>query len=117
VEKLAYNLKRIRREKKLTQEALADKLGINRTTYARYEDDVVAPPEILDKIHKMLKVEFVEFVKEIPHYVENKKQGKEIKLPQTYAELIALYKEVIASLKRELEVKDKYILLLESRAK
>lgn len=113
---LAYNLKRIRKEKRLSQEALADKIGVKRTTYARYEDDIEAPQDVLEKIHKILKVEYLEFRKPIPeNYTRAIK--KNIVLPQTVEELIELYKKVIAALERELAVKDKYIALLESRIK
>lgn len=41
--KYGDRLKKLRKEKKLSQQELADKLGINRSTYARYETSTTEP--------------------------------------------------------------------------
>lgn len=49
--KYGDRLKQLRNEKKLSQQELADKLGINRSTYARYETSATQPDyETLQKL-------------------------------------------------------------------
>ncbi len=62
----AFNLRRLRKELKLTQEEMADSLGIKRSTYARYEKDITAPPEVLQTWHEVHKTPFSEFSKVVP---------------------------------------------------
>jgi len=67
----AYNLRRLRKQLKLTQEEMADTLGIKRSTYARYEKDITVPNEVLQTWHEVHKTPFAEFSKPIPAGISN----------------------------------------------
>ncbi len=56
-EKLGKRIKRARKDKKMTQEDLADKVGLHYTTVSRIERGLSNPPvQTIDKIAKALKV-------------------------------------------------------------
>ena len=71
MEATAYNLRRIRKLLKLTQEEMADSLGIKRSTYARYEKDITAPVEVIETWHKVHKTPFAEFSRPTPKGISN----------------------------------------------
>ena len=51
-------LREIRRRKRITQQWMADQLGIHRTTYTKYETEGVEPSlEIFYRISKLLDVD------------------------------------------------------------
>ena len=57
------NLVNHRKNKKITQQEMADILGIKRTTYASYEQDLSAPDiETLKKISQFFRVSIDELV-------------------------------------------------------
>lgn len=57
-------LRKIRRDKKISQRALADKLGISFTYLSKIENDVMPPPseELLIKLAKELDIDIDEFM-------------------------------------------------------
>ena len=60
-EKMGKRIRRYRREKKLTQEELADKVGMHYTTLSRIERGVSNPPvQTINKIAKVLRVDMSE---------------------------------------------------------
>ena len=63
MERVAVNVKRIRNERGLTQQALADKAKIHRVYLAQMEGATRAPSlEMLDRLAKALKVTVGELV-------------------------------------------------------
>ncbi len=57
MEKVAGNVKRIRSARGLSQQALADKVGIHRVYLAKIEGAVYSPSlEMLERLAKALKV-------------------------------------------------------------
>ncbi len=61
--KIGKNLKRIRKEKQITQVQLAQKAGISSNYYARIERDEENPSlEVLKEISKALKVKSSEIL-------------------------------------------------------
>ena len=61
--KIGKNLKRIRKDKKITQVQLAQKAGISSNYYARIERDEENPSlEVLKEISKALKVKSSEIL-------------------------------------------------------
>ncbi len=61
--KIGKNLKRIRKDKKITQVQLAKKAGISSNYYARIERDEENPSlEVLKEISKALKVKSSEIL-------------------------------------------------------
>lgn len=64
-------MRRLRKALKLTQEEMADSLKLKRSTYARYEKDIVAPPEVLQAWHKKYKTPYAEFSKPVPKEFSN----------------------------------------------
>ena len=65
------NLVNHRKNKKITQQEMADILGIKRTTYASYEQDLSSPDiETLKKISQFFRVSIDELVgNEISHFI------------------------------------------------
>lgn len=56
-ETVGMNIKRLRKERKMTQGYLADKAGIQRETISKYESGKLTPPPYnLENIEKALKV-------------------------------------------------------------
>lgn len=56
-EKLGKRIRKARREKKMSQEELADRVGLHYTTISRIERGISNPPvHTIDKISKALKV-------------------------------------------------------------
>ena len=63
MQKVARNVKRIRIERGLSQQALADKVKIHRVYVAKIEGAVQAPSlEILGRLAKALKVKVAELL-------------------------------------------------------
>jgi transcriptional regulator with XRE-family HTH domain len=56
------NIKRIRKLRKMTQQQLADKIGVKRSTFAEWEDKIVPKGDILSKISKALDVSMEELI-------------------------------------------------------
>lgn len=57
MQRLGKNLKRIRQDRGLSQQTLADKVRVNRVYVAKIEGAVQAPSlDVLDRIAKALKV-------------------------------------------------------------
>ena len=54
MQKFSANLKRFRKQKKLTQEELANKIGVIRATYWAYEKGSIMPP--YDKIEQLADI-------------------------------------------------------------
>ena len=53
----AYQIRKLRQERGWSQQALADRLGVNRTTVVRWEMDEVKPlPALLGLSEKTLEV-------------------------------------------------------------
>ncbi len=73
--KIAYNLRRIRKEKGETQQQTADALGVKRGTYATYEDKTPLPVELIEKLAGHWNVAIKEFVKDIPAHLSLKEQS------------------------------------------
>ncbi len=60
-EKLGKRIKRFRKDKKISQEELADKVGLHYTTISRIERGISNPPvQTVNKIAKALKIEMSE---------------------------------------------------------
>lgn len=56
-EKLGKRVRKARRDKKITQEELADRVGLHYTTISRIERGISNPPvQTIDKIAKALRV-------------------------------------------------------------
>jgi transcriptional regulator with XRE-family HTH domain len=63
MQRLGKNLKRIRQVRGLSQQALADKVRVNRVYVAKIEGAVQAPSlDVLDRLAKALKVKVGELV-------------------------------------------------------
>lgn len=61
--KFADNLKRLRTEKNISQEAMAKKIGVHTNHLSRYERGLSAPSiEVVEKIAKLLEVSIDELV-------------------------------------------------------
>ncbi len=57
-EKLGKRIRKARRDKKMSQEELADRVGLHYTTISRIERGISNPPvQTIDKISKALKVQ------------------------------------------------------------
>ena len=57
-EKLGKRIRKARRDKKMSQEELADRVGLHYTTISRIEKGISNPPvQTIDKISKALKVQ------------------------------------------------------------
>ena len=55
-EKLGKRIRKVRRDKKMTQEELAEKVGLHYTTISRIERGISnAPVQTIDKIAKVLR--------------------------------------------------------------
>ena len=72
----AYNLRRLRKQLKLTQEEMADTLGIKRSTYARYEKDITAPADVLQTWHEVHQTPYAEFSKPLPFGISTNSNGE-----------------------------------------
>lgn len=75
---VAINIRNIRRKHNMTQEAVADKLGIKRNTYARYETDTVPPLNILTKLCELFGITTDELLRSNTDYmsrVQNRPQS------------------------------------------
>ena len=60
-EKLGKRIRKFRKEKKLSQEVLAERVGLHYTTISRIERGVSNPPvQTINKIAKALKVSLSE---------------------------------------------------------
>lgn len=67
---IGSNIKRIRREKKLTQTELAKKINKGLRTVQKYEsDDINIPIDILKDISKALNVELIELIADDTHSI------------------------------------------------
>jgi len=56
-EKLGKRVRKTRRDRKMTQEDLAEKVGLHYTTISRIERGISNPPvQTIDKISKALKI-------------------------------------------------------------
>jgi transcriptional regulator with XRE-family HTH domain len=53
---VATNIRMFRKKLNITQEAMAEKLGIKRTTYARYETDTIPPVSIITELGDIFSV-------------------------------------------------------------
>jgi DNA-binding XRE family transcriptional regulator len=105
------------KENKINQADLAAKMGLSRQGLIWHLDKEKVDYEFKMKLRQAGVKMFDETGKLSSGDDKENNTHNEVKLPTTYAELVSLYKEVISALKRELEIKDKYILLLESRIK
>ena len=75
---VAINIRNLRRKHNMTQEAAADKLGIKRNTYARYETDTVPPLNVLTKICELFSVTTDEILRPSTDYmskIQNRPQS------------------------------------------
>lgn len=75
---VAINLRNIRKKHNMTQEAVADKLGIKRNTYARYETDTVPPLSVLTKLCELFAITTDEILRPSTDYmsrVQNRPQS------------------------------------------
>ncbi len=80
---VATNLRLYRKKMNITQEEIAERLGIKRTTYARYETTTKVPISILKKLSDILNVSTDSIVSEPVDYVQInniKNPGKNIKV-------------------------------------
>lgn len=60
-ERVGKRIRKYRREKKMSQEELADKVGLHYTTISRIERGVSNPPvQTINKIAKVLRVDMSE---------------------------------------------------------
>ena len=83
--KVSKNLKKIRTEKKLTQEALAEKLNVTRQAISNWENDKTKPDiESLELLAKVLEVDIEELIygekKEVILSQDKTKQKNRIKI-------------------------------------
>jgi transcriptional regulator with XRE-family HTH domain len=65
---LGNNLRMLRKKLNITQEAIAEMLGVKRATYARYETDTTPPIKILTKLGEVLGVTADELLREDIEY-------------------------------------------------
>ncbi len=71
-EHIGENIKKYRKEKKLTQQELADKIGKHKITVAKYESGKISVPiDVLDQIANELDVTYIDLIGFDPDYAES----------------------------------------------
>ena len=104
---LGKHLAQARKKAGLSQEAVAEKLGVSRQTISKWETDETVPDiyqsKTLAKIYHLSLDELIEFdvdLKEIEHIIKNTDEKKEAKVDWTSAwskkyPVLATYQQVV----------------------
>ncbi len=104
---LGNHLMQARKKAGLSQEAVAEKLGVSRQTISKWETDETVPDiyqsKTLAKIYHLSLDELIEFdvdLKEIEHIIKNTDEKKEAKVDWTNAwskkyPVLATYQQVV----------------------
>ena len=104
---LGNHLAQARKKAGLSQEAVAEKLGVSRQTISKWETDETVPDiyqsKTLAKIYHLSLDELIEFdvdLKEIEHIIKNTDEKKEAKVDWTSAwskkyPVLATYQQVV----------------------
>ena len=104
---LGNHLMQARKKAGLSQEAVAEKLGVSRQTILKWETDETVPDiyqsKKLAKLYHLSLDELIEFdvdLKEIEHMIKNKDEKKEAKVDWTNAwskkyPVLATYQQVV----------------------
>ena len=66
----AENIRKLRKKMRITQEAIAARLGIKRSTFARYETDTVPPASIIVALSEIFGVSIDEICKGTGDYTD-----------------------------------------------
>ncbi len=83
--KLSENLIYFRKLRKMSQTDVAQKLGIPRTRYAKYENNIMPPVSILENIAKIYDIKLDTLVRTVQHTTPHKKsQGLTIRFEDCY---------------------------------
>lgn len=65
-EELSINLRTFRKKKKLTQQCVADKIGVERSTYSYYESGKTKPNiYMLIKLSEVFEIDFINLILKI----------------------------------------------------
>jgi transcriptional regulator with XRE-family HTH domain len=85
---ISQNIRQARLNSGLSQEAVADKLGVKRTTFANWEKDTEPEMTIIKSIAEILGVNYIDIIDSVIAPAENKPKGGAPKKPEHLADLI-----------------------------
>ena len=94
-ESLGYNLLRLRKNRGYTQQQIADRLNLNRSTYTKYETGVSEPSiEIMRKIAEIFSVDISVLVADKADAEFRDKESEKMDVNSTERSIINLYRKL-----------------------